>query len=270
MLYCIIGLNEDEKYVISDKLSKLGYKSYDSLNVLGNYTDVTNSFYMTDVNGIVNLKKHDIEFKTVCISKNMTIDYKANDKPLYNYIIDESNMNEIVDDIHNIIRKETTLNNLIIKELRGVYHKQQKIDNKAKEMFDNKIPVVNDLMIGKDATKLGLIMTELSFYNNAMTILKSLCDSLVNETINNVMRQVLANINYYKKDLDDYTTTLKTLKIIDTEKREIAKTLSYINNNVDVISQRDWYAVSVIESHINLDKEMLSILYDIITIIEEE
>lgn len=270
MLYCIIGLNEDEKYVISDKLSRLGYKSYDGSNILGNYTDEANSFYMTDVNGIVNLKKHGIEFKTVCISKNMTIDYKANDKSLYNYIIDESNMNEIVDDIHNIIRKETALNNLIIKELRGVYYKQQKIDNKAKEMFDNKIPVVNDLMTGKDATKLGIIMTELSFYNKAMTILKSLCDNLVNETINNVMRQVLATINYYKKDLDDYTTTLKTLKIIDTEKREIAKTLSYINNNVDVISQRDWYAVFAIESHINLDNEILSILYDIITIIEEE
>lgn len=270
MLYCIIGLNEDEKYVISDKLSRLGYKSYDGSNILGNYTDEANSFYMTDVNGIVNLKKHGIEFKTVCISKNMTIDYKANDKSLYNYIIDESNMNEIVDDIHNIIRKETALNNLIIKELRGVYHQAAKIDNKAKEMFDNKIPVVNDLMTGKDATKLGIITTERSFYNKTMTILKSLCDNLVNETINNVMCQVLATINYYKKDLDDYTTTLKTLKIIDTEKREIAKTLSYINNNVDVISQRDWYAVSAIESHINLDNEILSILYDIITIIEEE
>ena len=55
---------------------------------------------------------------------------------------------------------------------------------------------------------------------------------------------------------------------IDTIKRTTAEMLPKIHNNVDVISQRDWFAIANIKSNISYFGEMIDILKDLIEIIK--
>ena len=62
--------------------------------------------------------------------------------------------------------------------------------------------------------------------------------------------------------------TYNMLDDIDAVKRTTAEMLPKIHNNVDVISQRDWFAIANIKSNICYFGDMIDILKDLIKIIK--
>ena len=134
--------------------------------------------------------------------------------------------------------------------------------NSAREQFETgNYVVTNDLLAGDDATTLGNIEAQ-TIYETGSKELYSLYKMIINDDPN-IEAAVNTCITDYEEKMRRYVIAQNVIVEIDTKKREIAKSLPKVNNNVDVISQRDWFTVSYIKHIINSYSEMIDIFTDL-------
>lgn len=243
--------------------------------------------YIIDPLGLEVLRKNMNNFKVIglslskdmCITRMLSrgdsqedVDKRIeNDKTFFDgfestcdYVIDASkNITDIVNEINEIIVKEKVYE-YIDKELAYEFKSYDKHNDKYEKTLSSNLKIHNDLLEGCVADELGDLFQCITYTSEKSAGLQNLKAFLKNHTIEQALNiMVLPMIEVCKREIRKYTNTRNVLEEIDRAKRIVAKSINKINNNVDVISQRDWFGNSFIKSKIRSFEET----YDIYTTI---
>lgn len=151
------------------------------------------------------------------------------------------------------------------KTLNYLDRHQKKLSDKKEEFTQGNYAVVNDLLSGTDASELGYIDT-LPIYTECFEYLMLVYKSVNTGSID-IEKTLNDNLTKCKTQLQRYMTAQSVILDVDAEKRFVSKSLPRVNNNVDVISARDWFTVSYIKYTINALNEVIDIYKDVLAII---
>lgn len=171
--------------------------------------------------------------------------------------------------MNSIETKKADLLSFLDKEFARLDRVSKKNSKELDSYIEGNFNVKYDLLTGRDADALGRIITKNTNYANVELVFKEFY-SLVNSdsSLEKIESKAKALIAVYEEKLRRYITAFNILDDIDAIKRTTAKTLPKIHNNVDVISQRDWFAIANIKSNICYFGDMIDILKDLIKIIK--
>ena len=171
--------------------------------------------------------------------------------------------------MNSIETKKADLLSFLDKELARLDRVSKKNSKELNSYIEGNFNVKYDLLAGRDADALGRIIAKNANYANVELVFKEFY-SLINNnsSLEEIESKARALITIYEEKLQHYTMTFNTLDDIDTIKRTTAEMLPKIHNNVDVISQRDWFAIANIKSNICYFGDMIDILKDLIKIIK--
>lgn len=239
--------------------------------------------YIIDPLGLEVLRKHMDNFKVIglslskdkCINRMLSrgdsqedVDKRIeNDKTFFDnfesscdYVIDASkNLTDIVNEINEIMIKENVCA-YIDKELAYIFKAYDRCNKEYEKIVSGDLKIHNDLLEGCVADKLGDLIQLITYTSEKSVGLQNLKAFLKNHTIEQALNvMVLPMIEVCKREIRKYTNTRDVLEEIDRTKRIVAKNINRLNNNVDVISQRDWFGNSYIKSKISNLEETFDI-----------
>lgn len=171
--------------------------------------------------------------------------------------------------MNSIETKKADLLSFLDKELARLDRAGKKNSKELDSYIEGNFNVKYDLLAGRDADALGRIITKNINYANVELVFKEFY-SLINRgsSLEEIESKARALITVYEEKLRHYIMTYNMLDDIDAVKRTTAEMLPKIHNNVDVISQRDWFAIANIKSNICYFGDMIDILKDLIKIIK--
>lgn len=171
--------------------------------------------------------------------------------------------------MNSIETKKADLLSFLDKELARLDRAGKKNSKELDSYIEGNFDAKYDLLAGRNADALGRIIAKNTNYANVELVFKEFY-SLINKdsSLEEIESKARALITVYEEKLQRYTIAFNILDDIDAVKRTTAEMLPKIHNNVDVISQRDWFAIANIKSNICYLGDMIDILKDFIKIIK--
>lgn len=171
--------------------------------------------------------------------------------------------------MNNIETKKADLLSFLDKEFARLDRASKKNSKELDSFIEGNFNVKYDLLTGRDADALGRIITRNTNYANVEFVFKEFYSLINNDSsLEEIESKARALIAVYEEKIRYYVIASNILDDIDTVKRTTAEMLPKIHNNVDVISQRDWFAIANIKSNLCYFGDMVDILKDLIKIIK--